>query len=330
MDESECLTKLDDLEQTWVSYGTDETNTPIPPTFENIFRKFSHNTEGLLTTSDLIKKLQVLGNEAAELSNRMFALGTLNNNRLVNRRITRLMEVVGYMFVLANSTLRIQQSVENCTEPVSFDSSFYNFSVMTGVVTGDTDDTKPYQKLIIHLCCQAQLKGYRRYGDHVYQPLITSTGHNTHSWEQVCDIRTFIFESCRRDFHWKEWKLLTDHPSYVKNATAYLTDCEDRQFPRLTKDRSAFSFSNGIYLAGQDAFITYGSAAAQNLPNGLCCAKHFPVDFPLEHVSAAWSDIPTPIFLTILGSQDFNHAVARWLFVFLGRLLYEVGERDNW
>jgi hypothetical protein len=46
--------------------------------------------------------------------------------------------------------------------------------------------------------------------------------------------------------------------------------------------------------------------------------------------SGNWFDIPTPNFDKIMSYQNFSPQVQRWVFVFLGRMFYWIGERDKW
>lgn len=323
MDAAQCADQLQRLEEQWVLYGGTHR------TCKDIYERFVHNTAGLSSNEEMVKFVTDLRLTTAELSNQLFKLGALQDD-LVRQRMNRVMAVVSFMYVVADATLRAQERTNNLDPPGPSDDmrqAFYNFSTITD---STPDSRKPYQNLLVHLACQAQMKGYRRYGEHVYEPLQTGDGHNTHSWEQVCDIKTFVYKCCRQEFHYDNWVMLTDHPSNARNAIGYLTDCEDYRFPRLTRDRSAFSFTNGIYLAERDQFCPYGSAAAGAVPSGLCCSKHFPHPFPPASSDMPWGDIPTPTFDSVLAAQQFPSEVSRWLLVFMGRLLYDVGQRDNW
>ena len=43
-----------------------------------------------------------------------------------------------------------------------------------------------------------------------------------------------------------------------------------------------------------------------------------------------WYHIPTPTLQSIFDYQEFDEEVSRWIYVFLGRLLFNLGELDNW
>lgn len=319
-DAEQCHGLLARLEADWVDYDT----VGAPP-FKKIYERTVHNIGGL-ETSDVIVNIR---EQTAQLYLRLGQLGVLNTDDLLRRRLTRVLEVIGFTAILINTTHRTQQAVGNNSDTGDIGGSFYSFSTMTNVMN---EDVKTYQRLLLHLFCQAQMHGYRRYGDSVYKPILTEEGHNTHSWARVSDIRSFVYMSCQKEFHFDQWKLLTDHPSYPKHAETYLTGCEDLQFPRLVKNRHAFSFQNGIYLAATDTWAAFGQAGAV-VPGGLCCAKHFDNLAPPEFTGARredWRDIPTPAFDTMLRCQNLLGEVSDWLLIFIGRLIYEVGEKDNW
>jgi len=43
-----------------------------------------------------------------------------------------------------------------------------------------------------------------------------------------------------------------------------------------------------------------------------------------------WYNIPTPFLQSIFDYQEFDEDVSRWLYVFIGRLMFNLGELDNW
>ena len=322
----ECRALLQRLESSWVSFGDSECDRT--PGFADLFERIVTNVAQASTTNQYQRLVGDVREQVAQLFLRLTQHGALADDQLLSTRMDRVMQVISYAVVIVNGAHRAQQAIDSNSEPVNIASSFYTFSSMTGL---NQDDLNSYQRLLLHLCSQAQMHGYRRYGDAVYEPLITPDGHNTHSWKQVCDIRAFVFRSCQKEFFFNEWLLLTDKTVHCKNAVTYLTECEDYQFPRLQKDRHATSYTNGIYLAERELFAPFNSGL--QVPSGLCCAKHFDAAFPeADYVSAAaeWADIPTPALDSILHSQELDNENGRWLYVFLGRLLYEVGELDNW
>jgi hypothetical protein len=123
-------------------------------------------------------------------------------------------------------------------------------------------------------------------------------------------------------------------------------DIEDRCLPILKKDRYTFSYQNGYYeivtnknlsevqsgdVRARSRFVFYenGTPIA---PTANFINSEFDPDW-LTDVDD-WSSIPTPLFDKILEDQGFKEieggAVYVWTLIFLGRLLYYVGDLDNW
>lgn len=197
----------------------------------------------------------------------------------------------------------------------------------------DVEDTNRMQQLLLYLFNCAQSSGYRRLNGWCYQRASTPEGHDTHAWRAVCKIRDFVYDVTRKEIHYEMWKNLTMSRTNVVAAVEHLTSCTDVQFPDLKRDRHVFSFSNGLYISSSDDFVPYGSAAAARLPHDLAAAKYFDAPFPHECHSAAaseWRAIPTPHLQSILDFQGMSEEVQRWLLVMLGRLMYDVNEKDTW
>ena len=54
------------------------------------------------------------------------------------------------------------------------------------------------------------------------------------------------------------------------------------------------------------------------------------MDFNNYEETDDWYLIPTPSFQSIFDYQDFSEDVSRWIYVFIGRLFFNLGELDNW
>ena len=317
----DCLDFLRSLEEKWVAFSG-------PTSSLLVMQKLCENVGSGTSSKEQQHHIQSLDKQVAELYLRLDELGQLNNNTHLGIRLDRVMKVMGFYTLTMTGAHRIQESLQDRGDAADMQSSFYSFSNMTNV--NFDDDFKTNQKLILHLTTQAQIQGYRRYLGAVYKPFLTPDGYNTHSWIKVHEMKEFVYKSCSKERFLTQWKWLTERGN-AENAVSYLTDCEDYQFPRLNKDRHAFSYPNGIYLADQDTFHPYGSSSG--VATSLCCAKYFNVPLAPDVVACTGEDIwtiATPAFDTIVSSQAIPPEAHRWLLVFLGRLLYEVGAKDNW
>lgn len=193
------------------------------------------------------------------------------------------------------------------------------------------DQTKstPLQKLLLHLLDTAMEKRYRKHNGWVYEPIVHD-GHETHAWRQVCEIKQFVYASTKKEMYWEQWANMTASGQNAKLATEHLASSDDHQFPFLRKDRGVFAFRNGVYLAGEDRFHRFEGEGATVLSDTVVAAKFFDADFDTFGALDDWRDIPTPNLQRVMDHQEWDAGVQDWCCVMLGRLLYNIGERDGW
>jgi hypothetical protein len=189
-------------------------------------------------------------------------------------------------------------------------------------------DTKinEVQKLLLYLLDCAMEKGYRKHGDSIYEQILVD-GHPSHAWRRIFSIKDFIFAEAQKETNVDAFLNLTGGNNNSEAIHRYLKSCRDFQFPYLERDRSVFSFRNGVYVAREDEFYPYG--ADRVLPKSIAAAKYFDLDFE-EFRGCHWSEIETPAVQSVLDYQGYSKEVANWFYVLIGRMLYEVGKRDGW
>lgn len=195
----------------------------------------------------------------------------------------------------------------------------------------DADDTNRLQNLLLYLLNITHSSNMRRNGTDIYQKVFTSSGHDTLAWRRTQSIKEFVYSSARKELNFDQWLNLTSSSGNASAATEHLTFCHDIQFQRLERDRHVFSFSNGVYLAENDHFLTY-DLVPSHLPSSTAACKYF--DLPFDDFARPgyedWYDIPTPSLQKILLHQDFSDDVCRWMYILIGRLMYNLNEHDGW
>ena len=206
----------------------------------------------------------------------------------------------------------------------------------------DPGEANRVQKLILYLLNVAQTKGYRRRNGEMYRRVVAPGNlacYDTHAWERVCDMQEFVYESCRKEINYDMWSCLTWAKVNLSSAIDYLQSCRDVQLPDLKKDRHVFAFEDGIYLAAKDRFCAYGTPEHAAISTDLIAAKYFPMKLgphlvPSDPVADdkedQWYEISTPNMQTILDFQDMPKEVAKWMYVMMGRMLYDLNEKDRW
>ena len=198
----------------------------------------------------------------------------------------------------------------------------------------DDESNTPYQKLLLFLLHQAYAEGYRRYRDQCCVEI-----RNTRAWKQVKEIKDFVYDATQKEDNPEMWKNLTSRGGLVGDVVRHLTNCKDFQFPEIKKDRHTWSFQNGL-LVGKDwdantqkygiKFYPYNSRDFRELDPTLVSCKYFDLPFDPYTEVEDWYDIPTPHMQCVLDYQRFDPDVCKWMYVFCGRLCFEVNEMDGW
>lgn len=218
--------------------------------------------------------------------------------------------------------------------PLNADGSLYRYSSMED--EEDKDKMSPWQELLLYLLHEAQLNRYKRYKGQCFREIKTSDGKSTRAWEPVMDISEFVYTKTQKECKYDMWKNLTSKGSCVKDTIGYLETCLDIQFPDIKKNRHAWSFRNGIFIGKYwenkkytTKFLEYDSAEYDHLDPTIVSCKYFDQDFVESH-EKDWYNIPTPFMQTVLSYQNFSEDVCRWLYVFIGRLCFDVNDLDSW
>lgn len=200
---------------------------------------------------------------------------------------------------------------------------------------------KDHQKLLRILLEFCSRRNYSKYKDLIYQPVYTKEMYHTLSCQKVTEIDIFVYEQTSRDINPESWDLATKDKSNVKFVQEYLKNCVDSSLPNLEKDRYLFSFDNGIYKlfvknednTYSDKFFPYSGEERPNRKNGMVSNKYFDQNFDNKDIKD-WYDIPTDNIQKILDLQ-YEHDkeyenICRWMYIMMGRLLYKIGELDEW
>jgi hypothetical protein len=197
----------------------------------------------------------------------------------------------------------------------------------------DPEVANRMQQLLLYLLDTAHVRGYRRRHGMFYERRVVEDRPtiDTHAWDQVCDLKTFVYDATRKEVNYDMWLNMTSVRGNVSAAVDYLSNCQDVQLPDLERDRHVFSFRNGIYLAKEDRFVSYGTPEHASLPCSLVAAKFFDLDMDISHVASKMpTDVPTPHLQSILDYQDMSPEVSWWMYAMIGRMIYEVNELDAW
>lgn len=229
-----------------------------------------------------------------------------------------------------------------CTETTSFNEetnkdgrdNIYWYDVRLQENQNATDKK---ERLISHLLFHFSVLGYRKVEsdpDYVYlqKSIVHEDGstYNTHTWIRHCSIKQAIYELCRKEEHSELWNItLSDRE--VTNAENYLKNCIDHEFPMVLFQRRKYSFRDGIYDGDADRFVKYDEGVMNVFPELETYGTFMFIDQPF--FSTYQMDpryISCPAFETIMTAQRWSEPCIQMMYIMIGRLMHNVGEKDNW
>tara|TARA_B100001094_G_scaffold315505_1_gene355563 strand:- start:3356 stop:5083 length:1728 start_codon:yes stop_codon:yes gene_type:complete len=228
-------------------------------------------------------------------------------------RINRVLELSYYAKNVAIGLKRMSEIMEQSNDyRNNNDISLFRFKTI------DMEENSRYQNFLLYALGYMYNKGYRRYNESVYAPIINSDGNDTRAWKKVGSISEILYKSIVKETNYDQFLNATGVAGSIKQATEFLTFCEDPQFLQLKKDRHIFSFKNGIYFTKEKRFERYGSSFQD-----VVSSKYFDYDFPIEETEC-------PYLESILDYQEIDEETKQIIYVMIGRLIYEIDELDGW
>ena len=251
--------------------------------------------------------------------------------------VNRTLQLVYYLTQAANYAVASHRCLDS--GPGTEDEEASDEQLLSSVARfspQNAEDTNRIQKLIMYMLNCLYASGYRRHNGACYRARYIG-GVCTHSWDRVCDIQEFIYDNTQKEINFDMWCNLTCTRANLVTVVEHLSNCKDVQFPPLVRDRHVFSFSNGIYFAAEDRFSAFDQVDMSGGGGGgggrlAAAAKFFDLTFEdTDSKREDWySGIQTPHLQSILDYQRLDPEVCKWMYVFIGRLIYEVGELDEW
>ena len=225
------------------------------------------------------------------------------------------------------------------------------------------EQLKAQQKLILYLLRQSAVRKLRKKGDKLYHQRTLASGQKCCAWREYLPVDTFVKNMCKKETKFDYWKDLTSTAPMESNVCEYLVGCVDPELPYLVRDktRPLYCFANGTYQCETGRFYMYGD---EPFGDEQVAVKYLPQEMPED--AAEWpsfadepdwdwfNEIETPVMEQLLqtqysrrrreGDEDGDDEdgddeersdeewaeVRRWMYVFLGRLMYPVNTFDNW
>jgi hypothetical protein len=363
VEQEDMETATEELYARWVTYPRDHEARIVEVAYRLYGMERSFYT--MVGVEDLAQRHRTASLPALCLYRRWMSEKYVTSDDRGSLVTNRFMRVLGMMFN-ARAMVQMDQNSRECLEPSlqvdgEVDIEKWAFKFI------DTTDNTPYQNLLLYLLECACSCNYRKYASRMYAQILTEPSedgegrvHRTHAWKEVMDFPTFIFSNIQKESQFEQWQNFTSQRDLVRPLSEYMKHCRDPELRELIPDRHVFSFKNGIYNCFDDEFFEYGDQT-NPIPSDLVAAKYFDLDFPKEFLEedSHFHEIPTPHLDRVLDHQkisDIPHdlhplpaeeeaaltdderierqkhmfSVKDWFYVFMGRMMYDIGEADEW
>ncbi len=321
---------------------------PLTNPFRQFFREDELDTStGLPCNVDLdrvVEQKRRLVSLFSELYHRANELGICSNPTTdvngdeftISSRITRLIETAADYFEVIFAWVRIYERINHPTlVPIQGDFDGSIFRVKTLDDLSEEDERTPYQRLLLYLLNELKRQGMKRYKGQCCKQIMCGP-YLTRAWKPIMDIEEFVYQFTQKEDKYDMWKNLTKSAGNVKESINHLSNCKDIQFPEIKKDRHAWAFRNGLFVGKEwdgsrykTRFYPYGSPEFDSLDPTVVACKFFDQEFN-HYDDINWRDIPTPYMQSVLDYQKFPKDVCDWIYVFGGRLCFDVNELDAW
>lgn len=192
----------------------------------------------------------------------------------------------------------------------------------------DFSKLKPFQKILLKLFDVLEKLHYKKKNDILYEEI--QNPHKTHAWKPVCTMIEFVHQYSSMSEDYENWLLLTSSKDMDKQIESYFMKTSDSRLTTLKINRNMFSFKNGIYFTVADKFIPYGSEDYKVLLHTDISAKYFDIEFRYHEPESNPQNISTPHLDSIYLYQGLSQEVIDINKMFLGRMLYNIGDFDQW
>jgi hypothetical protein len=184
----------------------------------------------------------------------------------------------------------------------------------------------------------------------IYKPRLikdekTNKYYNTHSYERLYKVSDFLYKKCSREENNNIFMIINNkyggNPNQIRD---FLSNTQDSYFLDIIKNRNVFSFKNGVYINKMydeekdlyyDIFYSYTNQQydiKKYLGNKVSCNY---INENFEYIyEEDWYNIKTPNFQKILDTQWIDEEeyeeICRITYMLIGRLLYNLGDLENW
>jgi hypothetical protein len=185
---------------------------------------------------------------------------------------------------------------------------------------------KPHQELISLMIGKILQENLQKKEDGLYEPVFNADGIFVFTYKYMCSIMEYVYRTAHPNT--TVWNTITDRPNNARMCAEHIRHCSPLHVPILNRNRSWFSFRNGVLDATCARFYPYTEGKFSPTDNQTCAVYHDQIY--TEYEGSDPMDIPTPYIDQIILTQGMG---VEELFIFhalLGRMLFPPETFDGW
>ena len=197
----------------------------------------------------------------------------------------------------------------------------------------DPDDM---QQLSLFYCTLANQLNFVKKGGVVCSPVYTPDNQKTYDYEYFGTLEDFINFPLKNEEPNSWLRQVLSKQGKILNLASHLFLIEDKMFYTIKRDRSLFSFHNGMYNTQLNQMLCWPHVQSLRLEESkIAAANYIASEFHNEiyeltiSKTGDWYSLPTPYKNQIFDAQEHSEEIKRFVDIASGRLLHRLG-LDNW
>lgn len=257
--------------------------------------------------------------------------GIVNNTTETGVELTRMYVWVKQMIYWTSNALACMEMSRLTSHLENIVPSFEFAMGKPSVLVPDGQEMTDFHKVLIFMLQECKRENLRKMGPDMYAQIQTESGHLTHAWRRLCSIRRFVYERVDKETRFEQWYILSKNANMVTRLAQWLEEGQEQELETLVPNRYYISFLNGVYDVKRDRFMPYGDPRlTHEVVSCRYIEKRMDENLFSNQLMTKPALIPTPVFEGILVDQGLSRMVIVWILVMVGRMLYDLNDRDSW
>lgn len=168
-------------------------------------------------------------------------------------------EIFESIFSITRAAKNHQEQMINATAARVAAVYFNQFRELSPDMKKEQSSHAQFIAFVLRHCARRSLTRQKNDKANLYKAIYVGN-QNTYAYQKDCKIVDFIYNISSKDTSVDGFFMATKTTSSIDYASKYIEQMDNTfELPIIQRDRSTFSFKNGIYFAKHDMFFPYGN-----------------------------------------------------------------------